>query len=193
MSEEEKKTPLDAPLPGSAPTAPKPRKRSAVVTYLAVLFAAAFLLLLLAYFMQQRTSEAAIGSLKESITSIESLDALIAENRTLREENGTLTAHAEELEQALADAHSQLDVLPDIISHQEYTLEQTCQALDYFWQLNEAYVLGRSSLCRELIGTMEDATGGRTPLKDYLPAESAAGTDRPSPAQRYEDICGALN
>ena len=99
-----------------------------------------------------------------------------------------LKAQVAQLESQLADAQDQLDVLPDIISHQEYVLEQTCQALDYFWQVNEAYVRGRYSLCRELMAVMEDTSNGQTPLKDYLPTQSTTNNDRFSPADRYQEI-----
>ena len=93
-----------------------------------------------------------------------------------------------ELERQLADAQDQLDALSDTISSQEQVLEQTCQAMDYFWQVNEAYVRGRYTLCRELITAMEDTSNGQTPLKDYLPTESTTNNDRISPADRYQEI-----
>lgn len=48
-----------------------------------------------------------------------------------------------DLEEQLADANDQLDVLPDVISHQEHVLSETCRALDHFWQIDEAYVRGQ--------------------------------------------------
>lgn len=163
-----------------------PGKKNSVLIYLVILFAAAFLLLLLSYFMQQRASREAYSSLQQSSNSaVQSLDNMLQENEDLKEQ-------VAQLEQELADAQNQLDGLPDIISHQEQVLEQTCQALDYFWQINEAYVRGRYSLCRELIAAMEDNANGKTPLKDYLPTESTTNTDRFSPAERYQEIYSAV-
>ena len=64
----------------------------------------------------------------------------------------------------------------------------TAQAMDFFWQIDEAYVRGRYSLCRELIASLEN---GR--LTAYLPKESATDTDRFSPYDRYQEIYEALN
>ena len=75
------------------------------------------------------------------------------------------TSHAAELEQA----------------------EQTRQAMDWFWQIDEAYVLGRYSLCRELIQSLEDSG-----LSERLPQESTTDNGRFSPALRYQEIREAL-
>lgn len=189
----------DAPTPGgTASSPPWARKKSAVVTYLAILFAAAFLLLLLAFFMQQRTNEAAIGSLRESITSFESLDEVLDDNRSLREENeefrqriAALEGEVEQLNEINRQFQTSIDGLTDALSHQEVTAQRAAQAMDLFWQIDEAYVLGRYSLCRELLAQMEESE--EDPLKDYLPAESTTGTNRYSPAQRYEEIAAALS
>ncbi len=157
-----------------------------MAVYLVVLFAVAFLLLLMAYFQQQRTSaEATSDALKQSASAVQSIQNLMGENEELRQEN-------EALKKQLDEALSQLDSLPDIISHQEHVLEQTQIAMDYFWQLDEAYVRGRYGLCRDLIDALEDSSSGQTPLKDYLPTESATDTDRFSPAERYQEIYKAL-
>lgn len=59
--------------------------------------------------------------------------------------------------------------------------------MDWFWQIDEAYVLGRFSLCRDLIQSLED--GG---LVEYLPQDSITDNDRFSPALRYQEIREAL-
>lgn len=63
-----------------------PRKGHSVMLYLAILFAAAFLLLLLSYFMQQRTSQEAITGLKESISSMQSMETMMQHNSDLQKE-----------------------------------------------------------------------------------------------------------
>ena len=65
--------------------------------------------------------------------------------------------------------------------------EKTSQAMDWFWQIDEAYVLGRYSLCRELIQEIQDAG-----LVDYLPKESITDNGRFSPSGRYQEIYDAL-
>ena len=50
------------------------------------------------------------------------------------------------------------------------------------WQIDEAYVKGKWSLCRKLIQTMPEG------LADYLPQESVTDNGRFSPADRYAEI-----
>lgn len=168
------------------------RRQRSVFQYIAVLFAAAFVLLLFTYIMDRRQYEliqdqnqAQIDDLLESASAVQRLDALY-------EENAALKNQIEELESQLEEANNQLDVLPDIISNQEHVLSETCRALDRFWQIDEAYVRGRYSLCRELIQEMEDTENGQTPLKDYLPKESTTDNGRFSPYDRYQEIYDAL-
>ena len=130
--------------------------------YIAILFAAAFVLLLFTYIMDRRQYEliqdqnqAQIDDLLESASAVQRLDALY-------EENAALKNQIEELESQLEEANNQLDVLPDIISNQEHVLSETWRALDRFWQIDEAYVRGRYSLCRELIQEMEDDKYGNS-------------------------------
>ena len=59
----------------------------------------------------------------------------------------------------------------------------TVQAMDWFWQIDEAYVRGRYAQCRELIQDLEDAQ-----LADWLPTESITDNGRFSPADRYLEI-----
>ena len=110
---EEKKHPEEENTPSPAETK-KPRaryKNTGLGRYLAILFAAAFLLLLLAYFMQLRTSEETLGSLKESITSMESLDDLVKENQKLREEIDLLEDTCEALEGELTSLQNDNQML----------------------------------------------------------------------------------
>jgi cell division septum initiation protein DivIVA len=109
------------------------------------------------------------------------------------EENAALKEQVDQLEDELKDAQTSIDGLTDTVSHQEYTLNQTQIAMDYFWQIDESYVRGRYTLCRSLIEVLEDSADGKTPLKEYLPAESATDNGRFSPYDRYQEICDALN
>ena len=59
--------------------------------------------------------------------------------------------------------------------------------MQWFWQINEASVRGRTKLCRELIASLEEAG-----LQDYLPKENSTGTDRFSPYDRYMEIRGKV-
>ena len=66
-------------------------------------------------------------------------------------------------------------------------LDKTIRALDLFWQIDEAYVRGRYSLCRQLIAGLQEQE-----LAEYLPKESTTDNDRFSPADRYQEIYAAL-
>lgn len=175
------------------------RRSRSVFQYIAVLFAAAFLLLLYTFLMERRQNQLIqaenqeqIATLQKSASTVQSLQGLMDQNQSLQEENAALKEQADRLEKELAQAQSQLDALPDAISQQEHVLEQTKQAMDWFWQIDEAYVRGRRKLCRELISHMEESSGGQTPLKDYLPTESATANGRFSPRDRYQEIYDAL-
>lgn len=87
---------------------PNKKKNGPVFTYLAIMFAVAFLMLLLAYFIQQRNNEVAMDGLLDSITSFESLDELLEENRQLRED-------LDSREQELDDLQKQLDTLQETL------------------------------------------------------------------------------
>ena len=66
-------------------------------------------------------------------------------------------------------------------------LEKSNQAMDWFWQINEAYVRGRYSSCRELINRLN--TSG---LTEFLPKDSITANGRFSPYDRYQEIRDAL-
>ena len=59
--------------------------------------------------------------------------------------------------------------------------------MDWFWQIDEAYVRGRWSLCRQLIESLNEAG-----LVQWLPTESTTDNERFSPYDRYQEIYEAL-
>lgn len=161
----------------------KPSKRNPVLFYLLVLFAAAFLLLLMSFLMQRRANQEAIDNLEATSNSA----AQSLEN-TL-EQNEALTKQVEDLEQAVAenqntirDQDKQLRELEDQVGE----LTKATQAMDWFWQIDEAYVRGRYALARSLIEDMGEE------LALALPRESATDNDRFSPYDRYQEIYSAL-
>jgi len=158
-----------------------------VFQYIAILFAAAFVLLLFTFMMEKRQHELLreedreqINDLQQSVSAVQSLQDLYNENAALKET-------VADLEDRLQEAERQLDGLPDTISHLEYSLAQTKAAMDWFWQIDEAYVRGRYSLCRSLITSLDEAG-----LAEFLPKESVTDNGRFSPADRYQEICDAL-
>ena len=168
--------------PAYVPPATREKRQRSVVHYIAILFAAAFLLMLMAYLMDQRQNEAmndlnqSITGLQDSITDQNSLQDIYEDNMQLIQQVGQLEEQVKQLEEDKQSLTSQLS-----------DQEKASQAMDWFWQIDEAYVLGRYSLCRSLIQELEDAG-----LVDYLPKESVTDNGRFSPSGRYQEIYEAL-
>ena len=91
---EEKKIETSAETP-SAPkrqrTSPQQRRQQSAMRYIAILFAAAFVLLLLTFLMERRQTEAImqenqaqIEDLQQSVSAVQSLKNLYAENEALK-------------------------------------------------------------------------------------------------------------
>ena len=182
MSQQEPETTQRQPHPRRS----RQSRRSPVMGYLAILFAVAFLLLLWAYFQQQRSNTEATDALKQSASAVQSIQDLIASNDALREENQALKEQLAQLESQLTDAKETIDAAERYADAQEAGMK----AMDYFWQINDAYVRGRTALCRNLISQIEspDTTPEAGPLMEYLPKENSTGTDRFSPYDRYMEI-----
>ena len=168
--------------PANVPPPPREKRQRSVVHYIAILFAAAFLLMLMAYLMDQRQNQAmndlnqSLTGLQDSLTDQSSLQDIYEDNMQLIQQVGQLEEQVKQLE---ADKQSLTSQLSD--------QEKASQAMDWFWQIDEAYVLGRYSLCRELIQEIQDAG-----LVDYLPKESITDNGRFSPSGRYQEIYDAL-
>ena len=160
----------------------KPNGARSVLVYLVIMFAAALILLLFAYLMQQRTNEQTIDGLKQSISTMQSAQEIYEENAALKEQLEQLNEQAEANQNEL----DRLRLQAQSLQQQAESLERTAQAMDWFWQINEAYVRGRTSLARQLITQMGDE------LPQYLPMESITNNDRFSPYDRYQEIYDAL-
>lgn len=84
------------------------KRGQSVLIYLMVLFAIAFLMLLLAFFMQHRSSENTISTLRESVAAMQTIETLQQQNDQLQktvdglqEENATLTEENAALQEEL--------------------------------------------------------------------------------------------
>lgn len=161
----------------------KPTGKHSVMSYMAILFLAAFILLLLAYFMQHRSNEAAIDGLRDSVSAIQTAQEVYEENVTLREQVSDLEKQIEAMESEIAGLERSNSLLID----ERDTLSLTAQAMDWFWQVNEAYVRGRTTTARGLIESMTSAG-----LVEYLPRESVTNNERFSPYDRFQEIREAL-
>ena len=192
MSEERKEplspTPEDSAPEGNAITAGQQKRRQrSVFQYIAIMFAAAFLLLLFTFVMEKRQYEQLqqenqeqIDNLQQSVTAVQSLQNLYDQNAALKDQVAELKDEVERLEQEKKQANATLRQQMD-------KLADTAAAMDWFWQIDEAYVRGRTSLCRSLIQNLEAAG-----LESSLPTQSITDTDRFSPYHRYLEIKEAL-
>ena len=195
MAEERPQVP--SPDPAPAPEKgrdPRPmthgqqrRRQRSVSQYVAILFGAAFLLLLVTFLMERRQYEQIqeenqeqIDDLRQSVSAVQSLEELYSENAALREQ-------VDELETQLEQSQEQAGNLAQANEALSLQLERTGQAMDWFWQIDEAYVRGRYSLCRDLMENLEEAG-----LAVYLPRESITDNGRYSPYDRYQEIRDAL-
>lgn len=164
------------------------RRQNSVFQYIAILFAAAFVLLLFTSMMERRQFEALqqenqeqIDDLQQdTITAVNSLNSLYAENDKLKEQVAELEQQLEQQTQSYQSGQATL-------LQQQEDLEKSLQAMDWFWQIDEAYVRGRYSLCRSLIQNLES-----TGLVEYLPKESTTANDRFSPYDRFQEIYETL-
>ena len=167
-------------------TSPKQRRQQSAMRYITILFAAAFVLMLFTYLMERRQNEVLmqenqeqIEDLQQSVSAVQSLKNLYAENDALKEqlaqleeknsrletEKNTLSGHSTNVELNLANAKKGL------------------QAMHWFWQIDEAYAKGKYALCRSLIESLDTAE-----LTGYLPTESITDNGRFSPADRLAEI-----
>ena len=167
------------------PSSPAEKPASAT-RYLAILFLAAFCLLLVTLAMERRQhqvlqeqSQEQIHDLQQNISAVQSLQNLYDENAALKEKLHQMELDLQELNNALLDTEANLFASNKTVD----TLDKTVAAMDWFWQIDEAYVRGRYTVCKQLIDRMTELG-----LEDYLPLESTTNTDRFSPAHRLEEI-----
>lgn len=162
------------------------RRQRSVFQYITILFAAALVLLFYTFMMERRQFElqkeqdlANISDLQQqSVSATQTLNGILEENQQLKKQ-------LEEQEKQLKDLQSRFDQLEaDYNVAEQANIEQsrTAEALDWFWQINEAYVRGKYSLCRSLMEDMGEL------LVPYLPNYSVTDNDRFSPYDRYMEI-----
>lgn len=184
------------PEPEKKPEHSRKHRQKSVFQYITILFAAAFVLLLYTFMMerrqndilQQQSNDKLNQLQQQSVSAVQSLDNLYQENEYLKQSMDHLETQISKLEQEKQQLEQDLAASQDTVEWQQ----RSAQALDWFWQVDEAYVLGKYTLCRTLMRHLED-TGDGDPLKNYLPQESATKNGRFSPYHRYEEIYHALH
>ena len=159
------------------------RRQRSVFQYITILFAAALVLLLYTFMMERRQSQQQIDDLKQSNSAAQTLQGLINENSQLKTQVKSLEYQIKELEGQLADAEEDYGLLRAQLQGEE----KSTLAMHWFWQINEAYVRGRTALCKQLITALEEDN-----FQNDLPTENITGTDRFSPYDRYMEIRGRV-
>ena len=165
------------------------RRQKSVFQYIAILFAAAFVLLMLTFFMEKRQFEAIQAENQEqiedlqhsSLSAVNSLNQVLSENDRLREQ---VAALEKQLQDKTQTHQSEKTTLLQTIEAREKALK----AMDWFWQIDEAYVRGRYALCRELIHSLDSAG-----LTEFLPQQSITENERFSPHDRLAEIREAVH
>lgn len=147
-----------------------------VIIYILILFIVAFFLMALSLLMHQRNNTEAIGQLKESIAAMK--DAQLAEERAADLEN-----QLAEYQEACAQAELRAQAANDAQNNTAYILERTQEAMEWFWQLDEAYLRGDTDMCRVILETMN--RNAASPMSEYFPQDSKT-------AERYQEIVQAL-
>ena len=160
------------PEPEKKPEHSHKHRQKSVFQYITILFAAAFVLLLYTFMMERRQNDILQQQSNDKLNQLQQQSVSAVQS---------LEQEKQQLEQDLAASQ-------DTVEWQQ----RSAQALDWFWQVDEAYVRGKYALCRTLMRHLED-TGDGDPLKNYLPQESATKNGRFSPYHRYEEIYNALH
>jgi len=162
---------------------PQVKKNHSVISYIAILFAAAFLLLLLSYLMQLRTSSETISGLTDSLSALQTLDDVIERNEELENEVALLRDSIE----AQTNASEARETL---LRQEVETLRRETEALDCLRDIQELYATGYYKKARALIQEFEAAE-----LPQYLPRQIRYQNEdlsRLSPFLEYQQICNAL-
>ena len=187
MAEEKKTEPVQPEgTPKRQRTSPQKRRQPSALRYIPILFGAAFVLLLFTFLMERRQNEALmqenqeqIESLQQSASAVQSLKNLYAENEALKEK-------VAQLEEKNSRLETEKNTLSGHVTNVELNLanaKKGLQAMDWFWQIDEAYAKGKYALCRSLITSLDEAE-----LTGYLPTESITDNGRFSPADRLAEI-----
>ena len=151
------------------PAAAGTKGNKSVVVYIMVLFIAAFLLMAWSFFTHQRSNTEALGRIQSSVSVMQEVQELQEQVIQLQTE----LAEAKEAADVFEDAN---ETSRNQASHLEYTLERTKEAMEWFWQLNEAYLKENFELCETMLAADENV---ESPMEEYL---------TPLAADRYQEI-----
>ena len=157
----------------------KPRNDKPVVTYIAILFIAAFLLMALSFLMHQRSNTEALGELQSSMTAMQEVQATQEANIALQQQLSDLQ---EELDKTVAAYDGQLTALVGDLEQKQLEVD----AMTNLYLLQQAYSAEDYESCEKILQTME--AGGQV---SALEAESAA-EGVASPYDRFYQLKDAV-
>ena len=146
-------------------------KQKPVLLYLVILFAIVIMLLLISFVITQRSNTAMLKELQSQVDTAQELREVEAKYNAACEENESLKAQVQEMEdQAAQDAKVQ-------------------QALTLVWQMERLYASGDNDACRAVLKQLQ-----QDDLYLLLPTEGADSDPAyESPRAAYDRISAALN
>ena len=166
---QEKRTPEEQPRRSSKP----------VLTYIMILFIAAFLLMALSFAMHQRSNQQAIGELENSFTT--TIKDMQADQDKLLE-----------LQDKLSDAENQLEDTQEQLAASETALTESkalFAAQQQLYCLQQEYASGDYEGCKLLIEQME--TSGAVELLSSTPLSTSSGSVT-APYIRFQQLKTAV-
>ena len=158
----------------------KVRKDKPVITYIMILFIAAFLLMALSFLMHQRSNTEALGQLQSSMTAMQEIQATQEKNMELQEQ---LSKTQDELDKTIAAYDGQLAALVGDLDQKQLELD----AMMNLYLLQQSYSAGEYESCGEIIQFME-ATGQVSALDTESAAEGTTPEGVTSPYDRFYQL-----
>ena len=154
-------------------------RKTALVRYIAILFAVAFLLVLLSLILQAHSSKATISELTKTNTSaLSNVEQLQAQNRDLQDEKKTLTEEKTALETQVDELQAKLDEMQKAAEDEEdaENSERTKleQDLARTKEAYEALLVAKSCETHEGNVTFSKAMDTLADLEEYLGTEARA-------------------
>ncbi|NCB63079.1 MAG: hypothetical protein EOM52_05610 [Clostridia bacterium] len=143
----------------------KPAKKLSVMSYLAILFGAAFLLMLLSYFMQQRNSSEALDNQQTlNVNAMKSIEELRSDNEELLKKVDELqseleikTSEVKQFEEASAGKQTELN-----------KLQAQHSALNYLNQIRTLYNQRKITNAKAVLGEAEKAMAFNGGMEEVL-------------------------
>ena len=151
-------------------------RKTALLRYMAVLFAVAFLLVLLSLILQAHSSKATISELTQTSSSaLSNVEQLQAQNRDLQDEKQTLTQEKSALEAQVEDLQKQLDETKQA-DEQEESAEKLKLELELARtkEAYEALIVAAGCETHEGNVTFSKAMDTLADLEEYLGTEARA-------------------